>query len=253
MHSNADCVENIDAQSVLGCALFKDGKHTRLLYPLEKFHSDVAGRSFHNGRFTQRMREKAASLPKYFSSAFYCSTEVHCLVDVPGQTLPSITNGEMADHLKAVVAPRVPPELYDPFVAAVDNGNIRTTPNRRMLAAPHPTPGALLMGDAFNMRHPLTSGGITVALSDIVVLRNLLRPVHDLNDATSLHRYLVFLYPTEGILFGAIVIQDTDIFINLFHSVELCSQNHQCSNHQCSNIAVLLGVTIPHSANLCTQ
>lgn len=61
----ADCVEEIDAQRVLGYALFKDGKKTRLSYPLEKFHSDVAGRSFHNGRFIQRMREKAATLPKY--------------------------------------------------------------------------------------------------------------------------------------------------------------------------------------------
>lgn len=61
----ADCVENIDAQRVFGYALFKDGKSTRLSYPLEKFHAEVSGRSFHNGRFIQRMREKAASLPKY--------------------------------------------------------------------------------------------------------------------------------------------------------------------------------------------
>lgn len=60
-----DCVEEIDAQRVLGYALFKDGKSTKLSYPLEKFHADVAGRSFHNGRFIQRMREKAATLPKY--------------------------------------------------------------------------------------------------------------------------------------------------------------------------------------------
>ncbi|CAI9753509.1 unnamed protein product [Fraxinus pennsylvanica] len=58
-----DCVEEIDAQKVFGYALFKDGKATRLSYPLDKFHSDVSGRSFHNGRFIQRMREKAASLP----------------------------------------------------------------------------------------------------------------------------------------------------------------------------------------------
>ena len=60
-----DCVENIDAQRVFGYALFKDGRNTKLSYPLEKFHSDVSGRSFHNGRFIQRMREKAATLPKY--------------------------------------------------------------------------------------------------------------------------------------------------------------------------------------------
>jgi hypothetical protein len=65
----ADCVKGIDAQQVFGYALFKDGKNTRLSYPLEKFHSDVSGRSFHNGRFIQRMREKAANLPKYYLSS----------------------------------------------------------------------------------------------------------------------------------------------------------------------------------------
>ncbi|XP_004501491.1 squalene monooxygenase SE1-like [Cicer arietinum] len=276
-----DCVEKIDAQQVFGYALFKDGKHTRLSYPLEKFHSDIAGRSFHNGRFIQRMREKAASLPNVqleqgtvtslleengtikgvqyktkdaqelsacapltivcdgcFSNLrrslcnpkvevpscfvglvlencelpcanhghvilgdpspvlFYpiSSTEVRCLVDVPGQKVPSISNGEMAKYLKTVVAPQVPPEIHDSFIAAVDKGNIRTMPNRSMPAAPYPTPGALLMGDAFNMRHPLTGGGMTVALSDIVVLRNLLKPLHDLTDAPSLCKYLESFY-----------------------------------------------------------
>lgn len=59
-----DCLEQIDAQRVLGYALFKDRKITKLSYPLEKFHANVAGRSFHNGRFIQRMRKKAAGLPK---------------------------------------------------------------------------------------------------------------------------------------------------------------------------------------------
>lgn len=169
------------------------------------------------------------------------STEVRCLVDVPGQKVPSIANGEMTNYLKTVVAPQVyicalpfskkkkkgiyvvvacyfslflihvsqlmlplidqmifplqvPPEIHDSFVAAIDKGNIRTMPNRSMPAAPHPTPGALLMGDAFNMRHPLTGGGMTVALSDIVVLRNLLRPLRDLNDAPTLCKYLESFY-----------------------------------------------------------
>uniref|UniRef100_A0A2N9FZK8 Squalene monooxygenase n=1 Tax=Fagus sylvatica TaxID=28930 RepID=A0A2N9FZK8_FAGSY len=286
-----DCVEEIDAQRVLGYALFKDGKNTRMSYPLEKFHSDVSGRSFHNGRFIQRMREKAATLPNVkleqgtvtslleengtvkgvqyktkdgqehtayapltvvcdgcFSNLrrslcnpkvrlTYCnygmvdvpssfvglvlencqlpyanhghviladpspilfypisSTEVRCLVDVPGQKLPSIANGEMANYLKTAVAPQIPPEIRDAFISAVDKGNIRTMPNRSMPADPHPTPGALLMGDAFNMRHPLTGGGMTVALSDIVVLRDLLKPLRDLNDAASLSKYLESFY-----------------------------------------------------------
>lgn len=276
-----DCVEEIDSQRVFGYALFKDGKSTQLSYPLEKFHSDVSGRSFHNGRFIQRMREKAASLPNVqleqgtvtslledkgtirgvqyktksaedlkayapltvvcdgcFSNLrrslcnpkvdvpscfvglvlenchlpfanhghvvladpspilFYpiSSTEIRCLVDVPGQKVPSVSNGEMEKYLKSVVAPQVPIELRVAFISAIEGGHIRTMPNRSMPAAPHPTPGALLMGDAFNMRHPLTGGGMTVALSDIVVLRNLLRPLRDLNDSSTLCKYLESFY-----------------------------------------------------------
>ncbi|CAN6971552.1 unnamed protein product [Brassica rapa subsp. trilocularis] len=276
-----DCVEEIDAQRVYGYALFKNGKRIRLAYPLEKFHTDVSGRSFHNGRFIQRMREKAASLPnvqleqgtvvslleengtikgvRYKNKAgeeltafaaltIVCdgcfsnlrrslcnpqvdvpscfvglvlencnlpyanhghvvladpspilmypisSTEVRCLVDVPGQKVPSIANGEMENYLKNVVAPQMPHEVYDSFIAAVNKGNIKSMPNRSMPASPYPTPGALLMGDAFNMRHPLTGGGMTVALSDIVVLRNLLRPLRDLSDGSSLCKYLESFY-----------------------------------------------------------
>ena len=61
----ADCAnESIDAQKVFGYALYKDGKDTKLSYPLEQYNSDVAGRSFHNGRFIQKMREKAVTLSK---------------------------------------------------------------------------------------------------------------------------------------------------------------------------------------------
>lgn len=89
---------------------------------------------------------------------------------------------------------QIPREIFHSFVAAVDGGNIKTMPNRSMPAAPYPTPGALLMGDAFNMRHPLTGGGMTVALSDIVILRNLLRHLSNLNDAPALCNYLESFY-----------------------------------------------------------
>nr|VDD12726.1 unnamed protein product [Brassica oleracea] len=276
-----DCVKEIDAQRVLGYALFKDGKHTKLSYPLEAFDSNVSGRSFHNGRFVQRMRDKAATLSNvrleqgtvtslleengtvkgvqyktkegnelrlYAPLTVVCdgcfsnlrrslckpkvdvpstfvglvlencelpfanhghvvladpspillypisSSEVRCLVDVPGQKLPPIANGEMAKYLKTQVAPQIPPEAREAFIAAVEKGNIRTMPNRSMPADPVPTPGALLLGDSFNMRHPLTGGGMTVALADIVVLRDLLRPIHSLKDKEALSKYIESFY-----------------------------------------------------------
>ncbi|XP_015893296.3 squalene epoxidase 1-like isoform X1 [Ziziphus jujuba] len=122
------------------------------------------------------------------------SNEVRCLVDVPGQRVPSISTGEMARYLKTVVAPQVPPELYTAFLASIEKGNIKSMPNRSMPAAPYPTAGALLIGDAFNMRNALTGGGMTVALSDVVLVRNLLRPLHSLNDASALCKYLESFY-----------------------------------------------------------
>lgn len=38
------------------------------------------------------------------------------------------------------------------------------------------------MGDAYNIRHPLTGGGMTVAFKDIKIWRKLLRGIPDLYD-----------------------------------------------------------------------
>lgn len=42
--------------------------------------------------------------------------------------------------------------------------------------------GVLLLGDAYNMRHPLTGGGMSVALNDVRIWRNLLKNIPDLYD-----------------------------------------------------------------------
>ncbi|KAL3685737.1 hypothetical protein R1sor_003759 [Riccia sorocarpa] len=276
-----DCVDGIDAQKVFGYALFKDGRSAKVGYPLEGLSDDVAGRSFHNGRFIMKLREKLASLstvtlkqgtvlglieedgvvkgvryrtpdgvefkvqapltfvcdgcfsnlrrnlcdpqvdvPSCFVGLvlekcelphakhghvvladpspilFYpiSSTEVRCLVDIPGQKVPSVANGDMAKYLLNHVAPQLPEQLRGPFIKAVEKGDIRSMPNKSMPALPKPTPGALLMGDAFNMRHPLTGGGMTVALSDILVLRDMLKPLPDFSDSSALCDYLQAFY-----------------------------------------------------------
>ncbi|CAI9115730.1 OLC1v1016716C1 [Oldenlandia corymbosa var. corymbosa] len=277
-----DCVEGIDAQRVFGYGLFKDEKRTKVAYPLENLPPNVSGRSFHNGRFIQKMRVKAAKTPNvrleqgtvtslieengtvkgvnyktkegkvimaYAPLTIVCdgscsnlrrslispkvdipssfvalilkncklpfpnhghvilanpspilmypisSTETRCLVDIPGgQKVPSIANGEMANYLKTVVLPQIPAELHQDFISGIEDGNIKVATNRSMPATPCSTPGAIVLGDAFNMRHPLTGGGMTVAFSDIVVLRKLLRPLDNFNDAVALNEYLEVFY-----------------------------------------------------------
>lgn len=55
-------------------------------------------------------------------------------------------------------------------------------PNSFLPASPVERPGVLVLGDAFNMRHPLTGGGMSVALRDVVIWRKLLRDIPDLYD-----------------------------------------------------------------------
>lgn len=45
-----------------------------------------------------------------------------------------------------------------------------------------PLAGVLLLGDAYNMRHPLTGGGMSVALNDVRIWRSLLKNIPDLYD-----------------------------------------------------------------------
>ena len=57
----------------------------------------------------------------------------------------------------------------------------------------HTKEGVILLGDAWNMRHPLTGGGMTVALNDVVLLSQLLCEVENFShwDRVSdvLHRW----------------------------------------------------------------
>lgn len=64
MHVAVDCVSGIDAQLMFGYEVYNYGESIKIPYPLDNFHVDVAGRCFHHGRFVQKLREKAASLPK---------------------------------------------------------------------------------------------------------------------------------------------------------------------------------------------
>jgi squalene monooxygenase len=42
--------------------------------------------------------------------------------------------------------------------------------------------GAIILGDAYNMRHPLTGGGMSVGLHDVIIWRDLLKQIPDFTD-----------------------------------------------------------------------
>ena len=111
--------------------------------------------------------------------------ETRALVDVPdGTPTAALAMGGVKAHLRNVVLPSLPKAVQPSFEAALDKGALRSMPNSFLPPSTNKTPGLLLLGDAMNMRHPLTGGGMTVALNDVVLLRSLLSPenVEDLAD-----------------------------------------------------------------------
>jgi squalene monooxygenase len=103
--------------------------------------------------------------------------ETRALVDIPEDTpTASVKAGGVKAHLRNVVLPSLPAAVQPSFAAALDKGTLRSMPNSFLPPATNRTPGLVLLGDAMNMRHPLTGGGMTVALNDVVLLRDLLNP-----------------------------------------------------------------------------
>ena len=111
--------------------------------------------------------------------------ETRALIDVPkGLQSASTVNGGVMGHLRNTVLPSLPESVQCSFGRALDRGKLRSMPNSFLPPSTNKTPGIVMLGDAMNMRHPLTGGGMTVALNDVVLLRDLLSPekVPDLGD-----------------------------------------------------------------------
>jgi squalene monooxygenase len=275
-----DCLEEIDAIKVFGYDVIYYGEEVRIPYPEnagaenENNNPDEMrgtkrkrpeGRSFHHGRFIQRLREKAMQQPnvtvveakatelvrsgwtgqilgveatvKGEASSFFGGLtiiadgydskfrkefrtdrpvakskfyglelidtelpmpshghvvlgdgapvllyqigthETRALVDMP-ENLPSasVAAGGVKGHLKNVVLPSLPQQVQPAFESAIDRDKLRSMPNSWLRPTINKTPGLVILGDAMNMRHPLTGGGMTVAFTDVVLLSELLSP-----------------------------------------------------------------------------
>ncbi|KAG3189108.1 hypothetical protein PC129_g25169, partial [Phytophthora cactorum] len=104
--------------------------------------------------------------------------ETRTLIDVP-QNLPeaSTANGGVRGYIQKHVLPALPDSIRPSFEKALADGKIpRSMPNSWLPPSRQTANGMILLGDAMNMRHPLTGGGMTVAFNDVVVLAELLHP-----------------------------------------------------------------------------
>jgi squalene monooxygenase len=126
--------------------------------------------------------------------------ETRALVDMP--KLPSSQSGALKVHLRDVVLPDLPECVRPSFAKALEADRLPSMPNSFFPASTNTTPGMILLGDAMNMRHPLTGGGMTVALTDVVLLSSLLSPsrVPDLSDTDRvLEEMRVFHWDRKGL------------------------------------------------------
>ncbi|KAF8075287.1 squalene epoxidase-domain-containing protein [Lyophyllum atratum] len=112
--------------------------------------------------------------------------DTRMLVDVK-VPLPS----DLKAHILTNIVPQLPSALHLPIQAALDKDRIRRMPNSFLPAVEQGSKeGVILLGDSWNMRHPLTGGGMTVALNDVVMLRTMLGSIPDLADSSAVKRVL---------------------------------------------------------------
>ena len=95
------------------------------------------------------------------------------LIDIKG-SVPT----NLRSYLLESIVPQVPTHIRGPFLRAVENGRLRSMPNCFLAPQPKCVPGVIMLGDAFNQRHPLTGCGMTAALSDVNIWKKLLQDVN---------------------------------------------------------------------------
>ncbi|KAF1830887.1 squalene monooxygenase [Decorospora gaudefroyi] len=114
--------------------------------------------------------------------------ETRILIDIP-DNLPSAApkNGGVKNHMLNVVLPALPACVQPSLRKAIEDGKLRSMPNSFLPPSTQKQAGLIILGDAMNMRHPLTGGGMTVAFNDVFILSTLLAPdrVPNLEDTTA--------------------------------------------------------------------
>ena len=120
------------------------------------------------------------------------NNEVRILIDFPGDQLPR--KQLLQAHLDANVTPYIPECMLNSYEQALQEGGFKVMPNHYMAAKPIIRKGAVMLGDALNMRHPLTGGGLTAVFSDIQILSSHLLAMPDFNNTDLIHEKIEAYY-----------------------------------------------------------
>ncbi|NXG56480.1 ERG1 monooxygenase, partial [Hemiprocne comata] len=117
------------------------------------------------------------------------STETRVLVDIRGE-MPK----NLKEYMIENVHPQLPDHLKEPFLTAVLNDRLRTMPASFLPPSAVNKKGVLLLGDAYNIRHPLTGGGMSVILNDVKIWRSLLQDIPDLYEDSDVLKAKITFY-----------------------------------------------------------
>jgi squalene monooxygenase len=124
------------------------------------------------------------------------STSWRVLIDFKGEKPPRLGR-DFRKFLLDEFEQAIPESARPAFIAAVEEGNFKTFPNHRLPASPIRKQRAVLLGDALNMRHPLTGGGMTAAFNDVLRLSNNLKNVSDFSNIRQLGKAIQKFYETR--------------------------------------------------------
>ncbi|MGR8951162.1 MAG: FAD-dependent monooxygenase [Gammaproteobacteria bacterium] len=120
------------------------------------------------------------------------SFEVRLLIDFPGEAPPR--KSLLQAHLDANVTPYIPEGMRSSYEQALQEDGFKVMPNHYMAAKPIIKKGAVMLGDALNMRHPLTGGGLTAVFSDIRILSEYLVAMPDFDNTDLIHEKIEAYY-----------------------------------------------------------
>ncbi len=101
--------------------------------------------------------------------------ETRILVDIPLAIQETLGDSRAVRcYIKDRVVPTVPTAMRPGLEKALESGRLRSMPNSWLSPSIGHTAGLAMLGDAWNMRHPVTGAGMTVALKDVVLFTNML-------------------------------------------------------------------------------
>jgi len=124
------------------------------------------------------------------------STAWRVLIDFKGEKPPRLGR-DFKKFLLEAFEDAIPRSARKAFAAAVEEGKFKTFPNHRLPASPIKMAGAVLLGDALNMRHPLTGGGMTAAFNDVLRLSNNLACISDFSNERQIGKAIQKFYETR--------------------------------------------------------